>query len=170
MTTAIVTAYGRDRAIGAGGDLPWKRSLPADLAHFKRLTSGGCVVMGRKTFDSLGRRPLPGRENVVISSTPTGVSRVLTALDLPSALALARYDTFIIGGAQVYADALQNPDVTTLYATEIDAEFPEADTFFPPLDMGQWQEASRQHHPADDANAYAFDLVEYRRITPQSAP
>ncbi|MDO5344032.1 MAG: dihydrofolate reductase [Candidatus Saccharibacteria bacterium] len=163
MNIAIITAYGRDRAIGQGGDLPWGRALPADLAHFKHLTSGGCVIMGRKTFESIGRKPLPNRENIVISSTPTGAPKVLTALNLASALALARYDTFIIGGAQVYADALTCPDVTTLYATEVDAEFPEADTFFPPLDMSQWHEVSRQHHPANDANAYAFDFVEYRR-------
>ena len=168
MQYAIITAYGRDRAIGQDGDLPWGRSLPADLANFKRLTSGGCVIMGRKTFESIGRRPLPNRENIVISSTPTGVPKVLTALNLPSALALARYDTFIIGGAQVYADALQHPDVTALYATEVDADFPQADTFFPPLDIDQWQEISRQHHPADEHNAYTFDFVEYRRIaTPQ---
>lgn len=164
MTHAsIVVAYGRDRSIGAGGDLPWGRSLPADLAHFQRLTTGGCVIMGRRTFESIGSRPLPRRENIVISSRPTGVKGVLTAVNLTSALALSRYDTFIIGGAQVYADALSHPDIDTIYATEVDAVFPEADTFFPPLDMNQWQEASRQHHPADEHNAYAFDLIVYQR-------
>ena len=118
--------------------------------------------MGRKTFESIGRRPLPNRENIVISSTPTGVPKVLTVVNLSSALALSRYDTFVIGGAQVYADALNHPEIDTVYATEIQADFPAADTFFPPLNPDQWQETDRQHHPADDHNAYAFDFVTYR--------
>ena len=136
MTHAsIIVAYGRNRSIGAGGDLPWGRTLPADLAHFQRLTTGGCVIMGRRTFESIGCRPLPERENIVISSRPTGVKGVLTAMNLPSALALSRYPTFIIGGAQVYGDALKTPEIDTIYATEIDASFPDADTFFPEIDM-----------------------------------
>ena len=104
MQKAIIVAYDKNRAIGRRGDLPWGHSLPADLAHFKRLTKGGDVIMGRKTFESIGSRPLPDRENIVISSQPTGVKGVLTAVNLESALALARYKTFIIGGAQVYGD------------------------------------------------------------------
>ncbi len=164
MKRSIIVAYGEDRAIGANGDLPWGRALPADLANFKRLTSGGCVIMGRKTFESIGSKQLPDRENIVISSRPTGVKGVLTAVNFSSALALCRYDTFVIGGAQVYREALNSPEITTIYATEVQAEFPEADTFFPPLDQQKWQEISRQHHSADDKNAYAFDFVEYRRV------
>jgi len=160
MKIAIVVAYDKNRGIGANGDLPWGRSLPADLANFKRLTTGGSIIMGRKTFESIGSRPLPNRENIVLSRTPTGVSGVLTALSLSSALALARYPIFIIGGGQVYAEALEKADV--VYATEVDAEFPEADVFFPALD-DSWQEVTRTHHPADDKNAYGLDLVEYRR-------
>ena len=163
MQKSIIVAYGQDRAIGAAGDLPWGRCLPADLAHFKRLTSGGCVIMGRNTFESIGRKPLPNRENIVISSRPTGIPKVLTAMNLSSALALTRYNAFIIGGAQVYIDALTYPEIDTIYATEVQADFPAADTFFPPLDPDQWQEASRQHHPADEHNAYPFDFVTYRR-------
>ena len=164
MTHAsIIVAYGRNRSIGAGGDLPWGRSLPADLAHFKRLTKGGDVIMGRKTFESIGSRPLPERENIVISSRPTGVKGVLTAMNLESALALSRYPTFIIGGARVYGDALKMPEIDTIYATEIDATFPDADTFFPEIDMTVWQEVSRVHHPADADNKYDFDFVTYQR-------
>ena len=163
MEKAIIVAYDTNRAIGRGGDLPWGRSLPADLAHFKRLTRGGDIVMGRKTFESIGSRPLPDRENIVISSRPTGVKGVLTAVNLESALALARYKTFIIGGAQVYSDALNAPEIDTIYATEVDATFSDADTFFPELDMTIWQEVSRTHHPADEANTYAFDFVIYQR-------
>lgn len=160
----IVVAYGRNQEIGKNGQLPWGRDLPADLAHFKRLTMGGNVIMGRKTFESIGKKPLLDRENIVISSRPTGVARVLTAVDLDSALALARYKTFIIGGAQVYAEALNNPEVIKIYATEIDAEFPGSDTFFPEFDKSDWIEVSREHHTSDENNKYSFDFVEYTRL------
>lgn len=163
MQKAIIVAYDKNRAIGRHGDLPWKRSLPADLAHFKKLTKGGNVVMGRKTFESIGSHPLPERENIVISSRPTGIKGVLTAVNLESALALARYKTFIIGGAQVYGDALEIPTIDTIYATEVDAAFSDTDTFFPELDMTVWEETDRIHCPADEANAYAFDFVIYQR-------
>ena len=163
MEKAIIVAYDSNRAIGQGGDLPWGRSLPADLANFKRLTKGSDIIMGRKTFESIGRRPLPDRENIVISSRPTGVKGVLTAVNLESALALARYKTFIIGGAQVYDDALNTPEIDTIYATEVNAAFPDADTFFPELDMTVWEETDRTRCPADEANAYAFYLVIYQR-------
>ena len=167
MKKAIIVAYDRNRAIGRGGDLPWGRSLPADLAHFKQLTKGGGIIMGRRTFESIGSRPLLDRKNIVISSRPTGIKGVLTAVNLESALALARYKTFIIGGAQVYGDALGMPEIDTIYATEVDATFSGTDTFFPELDMTVWQEMSRTHHPADDDNAYAFDFVTYRRKAAQ---
>lgn len=161
--TAIIVAYDTNLAIGKHGDLPWGRALPGDLAHFRQLTRGGSVIMGRRTFESIGKKPLPERENIVISSRPTGVEKVLTAMDLESALALARYPAFIIGGAQVYAAALKHPDIDTIYATEIDASFPDADTFFPELDMAVWQETSRVHHSADAENKYDFDFVTYQR-------
>ena len=163
MEKAIIVAYDKNRAIGRNGDLPWGRSLPADLAHFKKLTKGGNVIMGRKTFESIGCRPLPERENIVISSRPTGVKKVLTAMDLPSALALSRYPTFIIGGARVYRDALKTPEIDTIYATEVDAAFSDTDVFFPDIDMTIWEETDRVHRPADGANVYAFDFVIYRR-------
>lgn len=163
MKLAIIVAYDLNRAIGAGGDLPWGRALPADLANFKKLTSGRCVIMGRKTFESIGSCPLPNRENIVISSSPTGAKGILTAVNLTSALNLARYDTFIIGGAMVYADALNCPEIDTIYATEVRAEFLDADTFFPELDMNEWQEVSREPHPKDEKNLYDFDFVVYRR-------
>ena len=151
MKKAIIVAYDRNRAIGRGGDLPWGRSLPADLAHFKQLTKGGGIIMGRR--------------NIVISSRPTDSEGVLTVMNLPSALALSHYSTFIIGGARVYADALETPEIDTIYATEIDASFPGADTFFPEIDMSIWQETSRVRHPADADNAYDFDFVIYKRVS-----
>lgn len=160
MSKSIIVAYDQNRAIGANGDLPWGRSLPADLANFRRLTTGKSVIMGRKTFESINSRPLPDRENIVVSSTPTGVNKVLTAASLGSAYALARYPIFIIGGGQIYKDSLS--DVNKIYATEIHASFDRADTFFPTLD-DRWQEVSRQHHPADDSNQYTFDFVTYEK-------
>lgn len=157
---AMVVAYDKNRAIGADGDLPWGRSLPADLANFKKLTSGGSIIMGRKTFESIGHRPLPDRENIVLSSKPTGVTKVLTAANLPSALTLARYPIFIIGGGQVYEDALGQAD--TIYATEVNARFDDADTFFPKL-TNDWQEISRTQHSSDEKNNYDFDFVIYSR-------
>ena len=160
MQKALIVAYGRNGEIGAHGALPWGRNLPGDLAQFKRRTTGGSIIMGRRTFESIGKRPLPDRENIVVSSTPAGVSGVLTALSLESAYALARYPIFIIGGARLYRAAL--PTVDVIYATEVDATFPDADTFFPKL-SGEWQEVAREHHQADEKNAYSFDVVEYRR-------
>ena len=160
MQKALIVAYGRNGEIGAHGDLPWGRNLPGDLAQFKRRTTGGSIIMGRRTFESIGKRPLPDRENIVVSSTPAGVSGVLTALSLESAYALARYPIFIIGGARLYRAAL--PTVDVIYATEVDATFPDADTFFPKL-SGEWQEVAREHHQAGEKNAYSFDVVEYRR-------
>lgn len=84
-------------------------------------------------------------------------------MDLISALALSRYPTFVIGGARVYADALEMPEIDTIYATEIDASFSDADTFFPEIDMTVWRETECVHHPADDDNLYAFDFVTYQR-------
>lgn len=160
----MVVAYDQQRAIGADGDLPWGRSLPADLAHFKRLTMHSSVIMGRRTFESIGSRPLPERENIVISRTPTGVEGVLTALSVSSALALARYPVFFIGGAQVYGEALEHVEV--IYATEVQHTFDRADTHFPALDPTIWHETNREHHPPDDHNKYPFDIVTYKKVGP----
>jgi len=165
---SIVVAYGKNLEIEQSGDLPWKRSLPADLANFRKLTRNGSLIMGWKTFESIGSKPLPDRENIVISLEPTGVKGVLTAVNLSSALTLARYPVFIIGGGRIYHDSLDLVD--QIFATEIDATFPKADTFFPKLDPETWQEVSRTHHPADDKNKYAFDFVKYQRRTQKGDP
>lgn len=157
----MVVAYDKYRGIGANNDLLWQRDLPADLARFKKLTLGKSVIMGRKTFASIGR-PLPDRQNIVLSQTPTGVEKVLTAASLMAAYAIAQYEPVIIGGESVFRDAL--PDVETIYATEVDAAFPEATVFFPEIDMNEWQEAEREHHPADSNNKYDFDFVTYTKL------
>jgi len=160
---AIVVAVDRNNGIGAENELLWQRDLPADLAHFKKLTTGKSIVMGRKTYESIGR-PLPDRQNIVVSRRgPVGVEKVLTTYSLEAAYAIAQYDIMVIGGGQIYAEALGDMDV--LYVTYVDAEFPQATVFFPQINCEDWLEVSRDHHEADEKNKYSFDFVEYRRIT-----
>jgi dihydrofolate reductase len=158
---AIVVAYDQNRGIGADNDLLWMRDLPADLAHFKKLTTGKSIIMGRKTFESIGAKPLPDRQNIVLSRTPTGVEKVITAGSLQAAYAMAQYPIMVIGGESVFRKSL--PDVDTIYATEVDASFPQATVFFPEIDKNIWHEVSREHHEADEKNKYAFDFVEYHK-------
>ena len=158
---SIVVAYDQNRGIGADNDLLWMRDLPADLAHFKKLTTGKSIIMGRKTFESIGSKPLPNRQNIVLSRTPTGVEKVITAGSLQAAYAMAQFPIFVIGGESVFREAL--PSVDTIYATEVNATFPQATIFFPEIDMNEWREVSREHHGAYEKNKYAFDFVEYRR-------
>lgn len=157
----MVVAYDKNRGIGANNDLLWMRDLPADLKHFKKMTTGKSIVMGRKTFESIGSKPLPDRQNIVLSRTATGVEKVITAGSLEAAYAMAQYPVVVIGGESVFREAL--PSVDTIYATEVDAEFPQASVFFPKIDINEWQEVARIRHEADEKNKYAFDFVEYRR-------
>lgn len=158
---SIVVAYDRNRGIGADNDLLWMRNLPADLAHFKKLTTGKSIIMGRKTFESIGSKPLPDRQNIVLSRTPTGVDKVITAGSLEAAYAIAQYPIFVIGGESVFRESL--PDVDTIYATEVNASFPQATVFFPEINKNEWHEVAREHHEAGEKNKYAFDFVEYRK-------
>ena len=154
---SIIVAIDRQRGIGVRNQLPWH--LPEDLAHFKRLTTGHPIIMGRKTFDSIGR-PLPNRRSIVITRD-AGWRRegVDTVHSLDDAVALAGdAPAFIIGGAQVFDAALAVAD--QLIVTEIDGEF-ECDTFFPPIDPATWQESERTRHQS--ANGLAFDIVLFRR-------
>ena len=156
---SIVVAYDRRRGIGIDNKLPWGRSLPADLQHFCQLTTSGTVIMGRKTYESIGR-PLPNRQNIVL--THTKLDGVATASSLESALRMAITDNiYIIGGATVYAAALKSNVVSRIYATEVDAELP-ADTFFPELD-DTWRKTSEETHTADDANAYPYIFAIYEK-------
>lgn len=151
----------KNRGIGADNDLLWQRDLPDDLAYFKKLTTGASVVMGRKTFESIGY-PLPNRQNIVLSSRPTGVSGVITAGSLKAAYAIAQFKVFVIGGGSIYEQSIN--DVDRLYVTEVQADFPEATVFFPAIDKSVWCEISREHHEADERNKYPFDFVVYEKI------
>jgi dihydrofolate reductase len=159
----IVVAYDKNRGIGAANDLLWMRDLPDDLKHFKEVTTGGAIIMGRKTFDSIGR-PLPGRQNVVISRDASLLiegAAVATSLDAAYAMVEPGREVFVIGGGQIYELAL--PTVDRIIATEVDASFEVADTFFPAFSSAKWQEVTRERHPADERNKYAFDFVTYMR-------
>lgn len=158
---SIVVAYDENRGIGLSGDLLWKRDLPADLGHFKETTMGSCMIMGRKTFESIGR-PLPGRRTIVVSRSMEPSEGITVARSLEGAYTAADCDNiFVIGGGQIYTLALDSVD--QVIATEVDASF-AADTYFPKLDMAVWSEASRQHYKRDDANKYNYDFVTYSRL------
>ena len=148
-------------AIGRQGGLLCH--LPADMKHFKEVTMGYSIVMGRKTFESFPRRPLPGRQNIVITrNTDWQYPGVTVAHSVDEAIAAAQTDTvFIIGGAQVYEQTL--PLVDVLHLTQIHARWASADAFFPALDPDEWQEVEREHHLSDHRNAYEFDFVTLKR-------
>ena len=159
-----IVAIDENGAIGRQGDLLCL--LPADMKHFKEETMGHSIVMGRKTFESFPRRPLPGRQNIVITRNDTWQYPGVTVVhNLEEAIAVAETDTvFIIGGAQVYEQAL--PLVDVLHLTRIHARWASADVFFPPVDMDQWQEVEREHHESDHRNAYEFDFITLKRRKP----
>ena len=156
-----IVAIASDGAIGRQGDLLCY--LPADMRHFKQVTMGHSIIMGRKTFESFPRRPLPGRQNIVITrSADWQYPGVTVVHGLEDAIAAAQTDVvFIIGGAQVYEQAL--PLVDVLHLTRIHARWASADAYFPELNMDEWQEVEREHHVSDHRNAYEFDFITLKR-------
>lgn len=160
-TIKAIVAVDENGAIGRQGDLLCH--LPADMRHFKEMTMGHSIVMGRKTFESFPRRPLPGRQNLVITrSAGWQYPGVTVAHSLEQAIAMAETDTvFIIGGAQIYEQAL--PVVDVLHITLIHARWASADVYFPALDPNQWQEVEREHHTSDHRNAYEYDFITLKR-------
>jgi len=156
----IIVALDKKRGIGAKNDLLWMRDLPADLRHFKECTTGATIIMGRNTFDSIGRA-LPKRQNIVVSRGSVAAEDVTAVNSITAAYKAAQYeDIWIIGGGQLYAQAID--DMDQLYVTEVDATF-DADVFFPEIDLKKWHEISREHHVADEHNKYNFDFVVYSR-------
>jgi dihydrofolate reductase len=159
---AIVVAYGKNHEIGANNDMPWSNSLKDDLKNFKELTLGSTIIVGRKTFASFGDRPLPNRENIVVTRANEEIEGAIVAHSLNEAYALASNENvFVIGGGQVYAEAINDMDV--LYITEVAASFDTATVFFPKIDLSLWTEVHREHHNADERNAYSFDFVRYEK-------
>lgn len=150
---SIIVAVADNGVIGSGNQLPWR--LPDDLKRFKALSIGKPIVMGRKTYDSIGR-PLPGRLNIIISRQPvlqipgcTVVSSVAQAIDAAGDAA----EIVIVGGADIYRQVL--PQVRTIHLTRVHATVP-GDVYFPELTPGEWREVARESHPADERHAHAF--------------
>ena len=154
----IIVATDTQRGIGINNQLPWR--LPEDLAFFKRTTSGHPIIMGRKTFDSIGR-PLPNRRNIVITRNAEwrheGVEAV-TSLDAAARL-VGDTEAFIIGGAQIYVEAL--PLTDRLIVTEIDKTF-NCDAFFPQIDPSRWKEVARERYHSEQ-NGFDFSFVTYNK-------
>lgn len=149
-----------NRVIGVNNTLPWR--LPADLKHFRKLTTGHHVIMGRRNHESIGK-PLPERTNVVITRNPNyRATGCLVAHSFEEALAIANGDPeiFVIGGAEIYRQALDGAD--RLYLTLVHAHI-EGDTYFPELNGNHWLEVERERHEADDRNPYAYTFLTYAR-------
>ena len=164
----LIVARGTNGVIGRDGDLPWR--LSADLKRFKATTLGKPIIMGRKTWESFPKRPLPGRANIVLSrdwnyAAPGG--RVYSSL--PPALAAAKAiaaadgvdEVFVIGGGTIYNAAL--PLADRLYLTEVDAA-PDGEVVFPELDMTAWRETAREDFEADEKNNHAFRVLQLDRV------
>lgn len=160
---SAIAAQGENRVIGKDNKMPWH--LPADLKHFKTITSGHPVLMGRKTFESIGK-PLPNRTNIIMTrdsnySAPDCiiVNNVETAVSMANELEMD--EIFIIGGAEIYRQLL--PQIQRVYLTIIHHAF-EGDAFFPELNKNEWHEISREKHLADDKNPYDYSFVVLERV------
>ena len=161
-TVAAIVAVANGGAIGRGGDLLCH--MPADLKHFKQITMGHSIVMGRRTFESFPKGALPGRQNIVITRNPHfhapdvtvahSVKQAIKAAEMPG-------NVFIIGGAQIYKETFNM--VETLYLTRMEADFPDADAFFPDINPDEWETLEEERHEADDRNPYPFTFITLHR-------
>lgn len=158
----VIVAKASNNVIGAKNDLIWH--LPNDLKHFKNLTSGHPIIMGRKTFESLGR-PLPNRTNIVVTRDKDWqAENIEKEFSLEKAIESAKKineDIYIIGGGNIYKQAMEFADV--LYITEVHHEF-EGDTYFPEIDEEIWEEVARENFMKDEKHPYAYSYVTYKRI------
>ena len=153
---AFVVAVSRNGVIGKAGGLPWH--ISADLKRFKAITMGKPVIMGRKTWESLPKKPLPGRPNIVITRQKNyRAEGAIVVSDIPSALAAGGQveEVCVIGGGEIFDMFLAQTD--RIYLTEVDLEV-DGDTFFPPLDSAQWTETSREIHPRGPNDSAGFVL------------
>ena len=160
MTVSLVVAASTNNVIGRDGGLPWH--LPDDLRHFKRITTGKPVIMGRKTFESIGR-PLPDRHNIVMTRDPDYVAEgcdVVASVEEAMDLTGEADEVMVIGGGQVYRDFLPRAD--RIYMTRVQAEV-QGDTRFPNIDESTWRLVSSEHHAADDRHAFAFEMMVFER-------
>ena len=156
----LIVAADRRGVIGRDGGLPWH--LPDELKRFKARTMGKPLVMGRRTWDSIGK-PLPGRHNIVVTRQPglqLDGATIVGSLEHAFAAAGEVPEVCIIGGAEIYRAAL--PVTSVLHVTRVHATF-DVDTFFPPFEPGNWVESSREDRPADDRHAWPYSFVEWFR-------
>lgn len=161
----IIAAITRDRALGRNGDMLYH--ISADLRRFKALSMGHPVIMGRKTFESFPNGPLPGRRNMVVTrSSEYSHPGIETYGSLEQALEVAEDDAFIIGGGQIYSQAMDKAH--RLEITLIDAESKDADTFFPEIDPERWRLESKSEAMTDPRSGTEFAYLTYSRITPEA--
>lgn len=156
MHIAAIVAISENAVMGKNNQLPWH--LPADLQHFKKITMGKPILMGRKTFDSIGR-VLPGRCNVIVTRDEAfQAPGCVVATSIDTALASVSYcdEIFVIGGAALFQQML--PMVDRLYLTIIHHEF-DGDTFFPEINLAEWQETEREDHLPDEVNRYSYSFI-----------
>jgi len=162
MKLSIIAAIGKNNELGGNNTLLWR--LSDDLKMFKQLTMGHCIIMGRKTFESIGKA-LPGRINIVVTTGKIEAEGVYGAIDLNHAVELAREtgddESFIIGGGQIFSYAVDLAD--KLYITKVDAEFPEADIFLPEVDYTEWDLINSKSFEKNDKNEFDFEYKEYLR-------
>ena len=164
MILSAIVAAAEDNAIGKDNDLLWR--LPDDMKFFKETTSGHAVLMGRKTLESFNR-PLPRRENIVITRNPDyAVEGIHKAASIEEAIKIAETleesEAFLLGGGEIYKIGLKYCD--RVYLTRVHAFFPEAQAWFPELDPEEWKVTWEQFHPADERHAYAMTFYTYERI------
>jgi len=160
---SIIVAVAENYAIGKKGDLLCH--MPADLKHFKTITSGHTVMMGERTFLSLPKHPLPNRRNIVLTDvkgkTFEGAETVYSIEDLRLKIEDLNEEAFVIGGGMVYKQAMAFAD--KLYITHIHHSWPDADTFFPEIDQKVWKQLSAERHSADENNPFDYTFAEYVR-------
>lgn len=163
MTISLIVAAATNHAIGLNGTMPWH--LPADMKHFKNITWGMPVVMGRKTFESLGK-PLTGRKNIVITrQSGWKAEGAIAVKSIEDALFVAQQadanEVMVIGGGEIYKALFEK--AARIYLTRVEAE-PEADTFFPVIHPEQWRLTSQQNFEADEKNAYNYSFQIWERV------
>jgi dihydrofolate reductase len=161
---SLIAAIGKNNEIGKGADLIFK--MPADMKHFRDITSGHTVLMGRKTFESIGRA-LPNRRNIIVTRDQNlKIEGAEVVHSLGEALRQVEGDNeheiFIIGGGEIYKETINKAD--KLYITKVDAEAKDADVFFPKIDKDIWRETKREEYNKDEKNIYDYAFVEYEKI------
>jgi dihydrofolate reductase len=159
MIVTIVVAISENNAIGKNNQLLWY--LPADLKHFKNITTGHTVIMGRKTYDSVGK-PLPNRRNIIITHQDITIEGCEVVKSITDALALstAEEEVFIIGGAEIYRQSIHLTN--RIYLTTVRQSF-DADAFFPKIDYREWKETAREDHQPDEKNKLPYSFITLER-------